>query len=224
MAIAIWMNFFGNNPKGEEMKLEDLKKMSTRDLTELYNKHAEKQVKRMESRAVLEERTAQLLSDAESLAGKEVSSNAPQKGESRNTNPEGIKEMNTAAKKTLKPATIGNKVPAAQKIANKAPAAKPAKAVAAKPAKPAKAASDKPAKSRGAPLTDGTYIAISEKSKNFNPLGCKLQASSARFAVYEAIKAKENGISRSKLETMFEGINVKGTLHTLTALSFINKV
>lgn len=193
MAIGIWIN----SPEDDEMKLEDLKKMSTADLTALYNEHAAKQVKRMESRAKLEERTAQLLRDANKLEEGEpdenaVDSPAPQKGKKGKTNKPPIEAPTNSDEE-------GN-----------ADMAKPA---------PAK----KEAGKRGAPLTDHTYVAISEKSKNFNPGGNKLQASSARGVIYEAIKKKDGGISRSKLEAQFPEQNVKSAIDVLVKFGFIQQ-
>jgi hypothetical protein len=209
MAIHIWML----TPEDCEMKLEDLKKLSTKELTALYNEHAEKQVKRMESRAKLEERTAQLLRDANKLeegdaSGNEVSSPAPQKGkkskatkppiEAPSTNEEGNEDMAT---------TKGKKT--AAKKATKTAAAKPA-------------AAKKEAGKRGAPLTNLTYSAISEKSKNYNPGGNKLQASSARGIIFAAIQKKgDSGITRQKLEEQFPDQNVKSALDVLIKFGFI---
>lgn len=74
---------------------------------------------------------------------------------------------------------------------------------------------------RGAPLTNHTYVAISEKSKSFNPNGNKLQASSARGIIYDAIKKREGGVTRQKLEEQFQGQNVKGALDVLIKFGFI---
>lgn len=205
IAAEIWMN----DPENT-MNLEELKALSTKELTELYNKHAEKQVKRMESRAKLEERTAQLLRDQGKLdeGGEgEVSSPtpAPAKGKGkRGTN---------------------NKPPIEAPIteegtADMATATKTKKTAAKKNGKAAPTAKKEPGK-RGAPLTDHTYKAISEKSKNYNPNGNKLQASSARGVVYEVIKKKADGISRSKLEEMFPDQNVKSALDVLVKFGFI---
>ena len=173
MAIQIWMNFL---PEDDEMKLEDLKKMSTFDLTALYNEHAAKQVKRMESRAKLEERTAQLLREAGKLeegaaAENEVSSPVPQKGKKGKTAKPPVEAPPTNEEGTEDMATTKGK-----KTATK-------KAAATKPA-----AAKKEAGKRGAPLTDHTHVAISEKSKHFNPGGNKLQASSARGVIFAAIQ------------------------------------
>lgn len=188
MAIHIWMNFL---PEDDDMKLEDLKKMSTADLTALYNEHADKQVKRMESRAKLEERTAQKLREAGKLdeGGEgEVSSPAPapSKGKGR---------------KSAKPPIEAEPTNAEQETADMAK----------------KEAAGK----RGAPLTNHTYIAISEKSKNYNPGGNKLQANSARGIIFAAIQKKEGGLTRQKLEEMFPDQNVKSALDVLSKFGFI---
>lgn len=199
MAMGIWMN----DPENE-MKLEDLKALSTKELTALYNEHAERQVKRMESRAKLEERTAQLLRDSGKLdegeAGENaVDSPAPQKGKKSNT-PKPPIEAPLSEEGT----------------ADMSKTAKTAKTAAKKDAAPKK----EPGK-RGAPLTNLTYTAISEKSKNFNPGGNKLQASSARGIIFAAIQKKEGGITRQKLEEQFPEQNVKSALDVLVKFGFI---
>lgn len=209
MAIGIWIN----SPEDDEMKLEDLKKMSTADLTALYNEHAAKQVKRMESRAKLEERTAQLLRDANKLEEGEpdenaVDSPAPQKGKKGKTNKPPIEAPTNSDEEGN--ADMAKNATAKKSTAKKGAAAKPA---------PAK----KEAGKRGAPLTDHTYVAISEKSKNFNPGGNKLQASSARGVIYEAIKKKDGGITRSKLEAQFPEQNVKSAIDVLVKFGFIQQ-
>ena len=94
--------------------------------------------------------------------------------------------------------------------------------MAAKDTKTAKpAAAKKEAGKRGAPLTNHTYVAISEKSKNFNPGGNKLQASSVRGIIYDAIKKKEAGVTRQKLEEQFPDQNVKSALDVLSTFGFI---
>lgn len=203
MATGIWMN----DPENE-MTLEDLKKMSTKDLTALYNQHAEKQVKRMESRAKLEERTMQLLRDAgkleEGAAGENaVSSPAPKKSGKKSTTPKPPIEapINEGSDDMAK----------AKKGSTKKTAAKTT---------PAK----KEAGKRGAPLTDHTYKAIPEKSKKFNPAGNKLQASSARGLVFAAIQKKDGGMKRSKLEADYPDTNVKSALDVLIKFGFIEVV
>lgn len=201
MAIHIWMNFL---PEDDDMKLEDLKKMSTADLTALYNEHADKQVKRMESRAKLEERTAQKLREAGKLdeGGEgEVSSPAPapSKGKGR---------------KSAKPPIEAEPTNAEQETADMAKNATATKKTAAKKA-------TKTAGKRGAPLTNHTYVAISEKSKNYNPGGNKLQANSARGIIFAAIQKKDGGLTRQKLEEMFPDQNVKSALDVLSKFGFI---
>ena len=207
MAMGIWMN----DPEND-MNLEQLKALSTKELTALYNQYADKMVKRMESRVKLEERTMQKLREAGkwedgTAGGNEVSSTVPQKGEKSTTKKppieapteaeQGASEM--ATKKSTKTATKDTKD--------------------TKTAKPAAAA--KEAGKRGAPLTNHTYVAISEKSKNFNPGGNKLQASSARGIIYDAIKKKEAGVTRQKLEEQFPDQNVKSALDVLSKFGFI---
>lgn len=211
MAIHIWMNFL---PEDDDMKLEDLKKMSTADLTALYNEHADKQVKRMESRAKLEERTAQKLREAGKLdeGGEgEVSSPAPapSKGKGRKSAkpPIEAEPTNSEQQETADMAKNAN--------AKKTPAKKATK-TAAKPAAKKEAAGK-----RGAPLTNHTYVAISEKSKNYNPGGNKLQANSARGIIFAAIQKKEGGLTRQKLEEMFPDQNVKSALDVLSKFGFI---
>lgn len=205
MAIQIWMNFL---PEDGEMKLEDLKKMSTFDLTALYNEHAARQVKRMESRAKLEERTAQLLRDAGKLeedatAESGVSSPAPQKGKkAAATQKPPIEAPPTKEEGTEEMATTKGKKAATKKAATKKTDAAPAG-------------------KRGAPLTDLTYTAIPEKSKLFNPGGNKLQASSARGVIFAAIQKKDAGIKRTKLEEQFPDQNVKSALDVLVKFGFI---
>lgn len=208
MATGIWMN----DPENE-MKLEELKALSTKELTALYNTMAEKQVKRMESRAKLEERTAQLLRDANKLeegdaSENEVSSPAPQKGKKSKTVKPPIEAPSTNEEGTEDMATTKGKKTAAKKATKTAAAPKPA-------------AAKKEAGKRGAPLTNLTYTAISEKSKNFNPGGNKLQASSARGIIYDAIKAAANGLTRQKLEEKFPDQNVKSAIDVLIKFGFI---
>lgn len=202
MAIHIWMTEEENT-----MKLEELKALSTKELTDLYNQYADKQVKRMESRAKLEERTIQKLREAgkldESAEGENaVDSATPQKGKKSNTPKPPIEapinsEEETAdmSKNTAKAAKTSTKKTATEK---------------------------KEGAKRGAPLTNLTYTAISEKSKNYNPGGNKLQASSARGIIYAAIQKKgDAGITRQKLEEQFPDQNVKSALDVLIKFGFI---
>lgn len=226
MAMGIWLL----TPEGEnEMTLNELKKMSTKELTALYNQHAEKQVKRMESRAKLEERTAQLLRDKDQLSEDAVDSTVPTKGKKRNikppmeapettTNEAGDEEMatnNTSARNVSK---RGAPPPTARGRSPKTSA--PAKKTSA-PAKAAAKSEGEAKGKRGAPLTNHTYKAISEKSKKFNPGNNKLQASSARGLILEAIKKKEAGLTRQKLEEMYPEQNVKSALDVLVKFGFI---
>jgi hypothetical protein len=201
MAIGIWIN----SPKDDKMRLEDLKNMNTKELTALYNEHAARQVKRMESRAKLEERTAQLLRDAGKLdqgGEDEVSSPVPATHGKRVTNKPPIEA----------PATEEGNADMATATATKK---KASKKTAAKPAgNGAKA-------QRGAPLTNKTYKVISEKSKKFNPDGNKLQASSSRGLIYAALQKKEAGLTRTKLEEMFPDVNVKSALDVLIKFGFV---
>lgn len=204
MAMGIWMN----DPENT-MNLEQLKALSTKELTALYNQYADKMVKRMESRAKLEERTMQKLREEGkwedgAQAGNEVSSKPPQKGKKSTT------------KKPPIEAPIEDEQGASEMASKKSPKS----AEMTKAANPA-TTSKKEAGKRGAPLTNYTYVAISEKSKNFNPKGNKLHASSARGIIYEAIKKKEAGVTRQKLEEQFQGQNVKGALDVLVKFGFI---
>jgi len=204
MAMGIWMN----DPEND-MNLEQLKALSTKELTALYNQYTDKMVKRMESRAKLEERTMQKLREAGqwedgTAGGNEVSSTVPQKGK----------------KSTTKKPPIEAPIEAEQGASEMA--TKKSTKTATKATQTAKPAADKnEAGKRGAPLTNHTYVAISEKSKNFNPGGNKLQASSARGIIYDAIKKKEGGVTRQKLEEQFPDQNVKSALDVLTKFGFI---
>lgn len=239
-AAEIWLN----DPENT-MTLEELKALTTKELTALYNNHAERQVTRMESRSKLEERTIQLLreqgkldetsgkpeaADANSVIRKPrgkprdpatpleakniretanagINDGTPMRDASNNkrkrkssTDEEGTEDMATATKAKGK----------------KAPAKK-----AAKTAKPAPAAKKEANGKRGAPLSNHTYVAISEKSKNFNPGGNKLQPSSARGIIFNAIQKKDGGLTRTKLEEMFPEQNVKSAVDVLIKFGFI---
>ncbi len=223
-AMHIWLFL---TPEDDNMKLEDLKKMSTADLTALYNTMASKQVKRMESRAKLEERTAQLLRDNNKLdadapadTGREPAT-AKEAKNIRETAEAGINDGTHAAKaSTRKPASTKpstTKEPEMAKTATKkAPAKKAAKKAPAK-----KAAAPAGEKTRGAPLTNYTYTAIGEKAKGYNPEGLKLQASSARGLVLEAIRKNEAGKTRKQIEAMFPDINTKSALDVLVKYGFV---
>src|SRR5690606_16033028 len=150
-AIGIWMNEEENT-----MKLEELKAMSTKELTALYNQYADKRVKRMESRAKLEERTIQKLREAGELDEGKTEECATNENNPTNPNSEDATMAKTATttKKSAKTAT--KKAPA--KKATKAPATKA----------PAKKSSEGSAK-RGAPTKNPTYVAIAEGSRGYNP-------------------------------------------------------
>lgn len=222
MAIGLWMNDEDNT-----MKLEELKALSTKELTALYNQYADKQVKRMESRAKLEERTAQLLRDNQKLeegsevAGDEVSSPvptpAPTNGKGKPAKPP-IEAEATTEEEDADMAKNATAKKTTKTTAKKTAAAKPAKPAKTAPAKKDAAAAGK----RGAPLTDHTYIAISEKSKDFNPRGYKPQAESMRNKVYQEIKNSDGGKTRTQLEKKFGELgSVKAQLDVLVKLQFI---
>jgi len=222
--IHLWLFLL---PEDNEMTLDDLKKMSTADLTKLYNEHADKQVKRMETRAKLEERTIQKLREAGKWEdgssagdGVDVSSDAPAKTPKAGkpsrppieapatTTEEGTADM---AKTATNKKTATKKAPAKKAAPKKEAATK-------KPAAPKKEGGGK----RGAPLTDHVYVAISEKSKDFNPRGYKPQAESMRNKVYQAIKGADEGLTRTQLEKKFSDLgNVKAQIDVLVKLAFI---
>lgn len=215
MAIGLWIN-----NEDITMNLQELKNMSSKELTALYNEHAAKQVKRMESRAKLEERTAQLLREAGKLdetqaAENAVSSPSPVKGKKATAAKPPIEAPNPAEEGNADMATAATKKTAAKKAT---------KTVAKKATKTAAPAAKKDAGNakRGAPLTDHNYIAISEKSKDFNPRGYKPQAESMRNKVYLEIKNSDGGKTRTQLEKKFSELgSVKAQLDVLVKLQFI---
>lgn len=227
MAIGIWMN----DPENK-MNLEELKKLSTKELTELYNKYADKQVKRMESRQKAEERTIQLLRDAgqwddgtqkprepaTALEAKNIreTANAGINDGTPHRDASSKKKGNKQPRKPIEapePTNEGTNDMAA-KNAKKKPATKSAKKTAAAPA----AAEKKP---RGAPTTNYTYTAIGEKAKGYNPEGLKLQAGSARGLVLEFIRGGESGKTRKQIEAKFPDINTKSALDVLVKYGFV---
>lgn len=237
-ACEIWLN----DPENT-MTLDELKALTTKELTALYNSHAERQVKRMESRAKLEERTIQLLREQGKLEDKPSAPDAAdsntiirkQRGKPRDpatpleaknmreTANAGINDgtpLRDASARKRKPSTTEegtDDMATSKKNGKKAPAAKKAATTKQKPAAAKKETNGK----RGAPLTNHTYVAISEKSKNYNPGGNKLQGNSARGIIFNAIQKKEGGLTRAKLEEMFPEQNVKSALDVLIKFGFV---
>lgn len=190
-AISIWMNEEENT-----MKLEELKAMSTKELTALYNQYADKRVKRMESRAKLEERTIQKLREAGKLDEEECTTNP-------NSEDATMAKTAAATKKSAKTA------------AKKAPAKNPTKA-------PAKKSSEGGAK-RGAPAKNPTYVAIAEGSRGYNPKKLRINPTSSRAQVLEYIAKAPTGRTKKQCEEKFAdvpGVNVLSSLYYLVRHGF----
>lgn len=204
-AISIWMNEEENT-----MKLEELKAMSTKELTALYNKHAEKRVKRMESRAKLEERTIQKLREAGELDEGKTEECATNESNTPNPNSEDATMAKTATTKK-----------SAKTAAKKAPAKKAAKA--AKTAKaPAKKSNEGSAK-RGAPTKNPTYVAIAEGSRGYNPKNLRINPTSSRAQVLEYIAKAPTGRTKKQCEEKFADtpeVNVLSALYFLVRHGF----
>lgn len=181
------------------MELKDLQAMSVSELKNLYNSLAEKQIKRFESRAKAEERTAQLLREAGKL--------------------EEAKEPSSKVKPVKKPIETPETAPepAKGKKQGKAPAPDREQAPASSP----EASAAK--RGRGAPVKNESYKLIPESDKRFNPGKLRIQPSSARGRVLaEMAKLKPGAtITRTDLEKLFEGQNVKSALDVLVKVKFI---
>lgn len=198
MAIGIWMNEEENT-----MKLEELKAMSTKELTALYNQYADKRVKRMESRAKLEERTIQKLREAGELD--------EEKTEECTTNPNPNSEDATMAK-------TATAKKSAKTAAKKKSAAKATKATKA----PAKKSSEGGAK-RGAPTKNPTYVAIAEGSRGYNPKNLRINPTSSRAQVLEYIAKAPTGRTKKQCEEKFADtpeVNVPSALYFLVRHGF----
>lgn len=229
MATEIWLN----DPEMEHMKLEELKALTTKELTALYNEHAARQITRAESRAKLEERTIQLLREAGKLDEEkkaeegDTTHHPKRRGKPRDpATPLEAKNMRETANAGINDGTPLREASSRTRKSNKAEegsadVATKSKSKKAAPKAKKEAAPKKEAGKRGAPLTDHTYKAISEKSKNYNPGGNKLQPNSARGIIFNAIQKKEAGISRSKLEEMFPEQNVKSAVDVLIKFGFV---
>jgi|SRR5690606_7520147 len=201
-AIGIWMNEEENT-----MKLEELKAMSTKELTALYNQYADKRVKRMESRAKLEERTIQKLREAGKLDEGKTEECATNENNPTNPNSEDATMAKTATttKKSAKTAT------------KKAPAKKATKA-------PAKKSSEGSAK-RGAPTKNPTYVAIAEGSRGYNPKNLRINPTSSRAQVLEYIAKAPNGRTKKQCEEKFADtpeVNVLSSLYYLVRHGFVS--
>lgn len=199
-AISIWMNEEENT-----MKLEELKAMSTKELTALYNQYADKRVKRMESRAKLEERTIQKLREAGKLDEGKTEECATNENNPTNPNSEDATMAKTAAAKKK----------SAKTTAKKAPTKKATKA-------PAKKSSEGGAK-RGAPAKNPTYVAIAEGSRGYNPKKLRINPTSSRAQVLEYIAKAPTGRTKKQCEEKFAdvpGVNVLSSLYYLVRHGF----
>lgn len=205
MAIGIWMNEEENT-----MKLEELKALSTKELTALYNQYADKTVKRMESRAKLEERTIQKLREAGKLDEGKTEECATNESTTTNPNSEDATMAKTAATTKKSAKTAAKKAPA--KKATKAPAKKA----------PAKKSSEGGAK-RGAPAKNPTYVAIAEGSRGYNPKKLRINPTSSRAQVLEYIAKAPTGRTKKQCEEKFADtpeVNVPSALYFLVRYGF----
>ena len=206
-AMSIWINEEENT-----MKLEELKALSTKELTDLYNQYADKRVKRMESRAKLEERTAQKLREAGKL-DEDMTAR-----EARNIRETAKAGVNTDSAKDM----AKTKAPAegkGKKSANATSKASPATGKAQPPKGKGEGTGKAPKASRGAPVKNPTYVAIPEGSKGYNPKGFRTNPSSSRFQVLEYIRKAPTGRTREQCEKQFEGMDVNVT----SSLYFLSK-
>ncbi len=190
-------------PENDPMELKDLQAMSVSELKNLYNSLAEKQIKRFESRAKAEERTAQLLREAGKL--------------------EEAKEPKAKAKAELKPAKkpIEAPEPSPEPAKGKKQGKAPAPDKKPSPASSPEASAAK--RGRGAPVKNESYKLIPETDKRFNPGKLRIQPSSARGRVLAEMEKLKPGatITRTELEKLFEGQNVKSALDVLVKVKFI---
>lgn len=206
MAIGIWMNHEENT-----MKLEELKALSTKELTDLYNQYADKQVKRMESRAKLEERTIQKLREAGKLDENKTEDRTTEESATTTNN------SNTEDATMAKNAATTKK--SAKTAAKKAPAKKATKAPATKA--PAKKASE--GGKRGAPAKNPTYVAIAEGTRGYNPKKLRINPSSSRAQVLEYIAKAPTGRTKKQCEEKFADtpeVNVPSALYFLVRYGF----
>lgn len=207
-AMSIWINEEENT-----MKLEELKALSTKELTDLYNQYADKRVKRMESRAKLEERTAQKLREAGKL-DEDMTAR-----EARNIRETAKAGVNTDSAKDLAKTKAPTEAKGKGKSAKATSKASPATGKAQPPKGKGEGAGKAPKASRGAPVKNPTYVAIPEGSKGYNPKGFRTNPSSSRFQVLEYIRKAPTGRTREQCEKQFEGMDVNVT----SSLYFLSK-
>lgn len=200
------------------VNLTDLEKMSTADIVTLYNTLADKQVKRMASRADAERRTIEALKEAgkweepgtEPTAAPVREARAPKgkKGGEADAAPLLPPEKKPAAKVKPSPTSkIGGKEP--DKV--KAPIAKPTKT---KPEKVKKQPAPAAGNGRGAPRKNPVYIPFAGPKTKYNPKGLRINPNSARKFVLDFIEKNPAGKTRDQIEQHFSEteLNVKSAL------------
>jgi len=193
--------------EAEAMNLIELQKLSSAELRDMYNKLADRQVKRFADRVEAEKRTAQQLRDA---------------GQWEGAMPDG--KQKAAATKSGSNKTVS--APAkAGKGAKSAGKATPAPKAAGKPEKVKSAgakAPRQPVAGRGAPRTNPSYRVIKTDAK--------MNSGSARTKVFLFVQEKgkgKNGIDRESIENHFvddETVNVKSSLDYLVKVEILELV
>lgn len=188
-----------------EMNLIDLQKMSSAELRDLYNRLADRQVKRFESRVEAERRTAQRLQEAGQWEGELPGT--PQAGKA--------KKPGKAADKPAKPA---------RKAAGAADKETPAQGTGGKPegrrqggGKPPR----QPVAGRG-PKSNPSYRILKTDAR--------MNSASARSKVFQFIQSSTKGkgaIDRETIENHFmndETVNVKSSLDYLVKVEILELV
>lgn len=220
------------------MNIDELKKLSTKELVAKYNELTGEQVARMASREVAERRTIEALKAKGEWVDEVVNGNTER--EAKNIHETAKAGINTGsperrekpratrgrakgnlAANNLHP-SMGTPVngKAAKKGAGKAqettakaqpePKAGKGKGEGAGGAeKPTPAAGKRAGKrGRGAPQKNPTYTAIAPTDKAYNPKGFKPQATSDRMVVLEYIRSNNGQRTRDQIVAHFDGQSV----------------
>lgn len=206
------------NLTGDKMKYDELAKLSMAQLADLYNKHADKKVKRFESREVGTKRVL----DALEMAGIKVEGMKSPHGIAGYTDKDGAGGPEHTASEPEPAKQPGRKGKGAKPAPAPAPVAegKPAKAKGKAAAAPEPKAKESAARGRGAPKKDFNYTALKLKP------GVRLNPTSARTLVYNKLdEAGKDGMTREALEKHFtkakQDVNVKSALDYLVKMKMV---
>lgn len=201
------------------MNLEQLKKLPTQDLIDLYNDLTSKQVKRMATRADAERRVTEELKKAGKWVDEVVPPGAGQSAKKNmvETANAGINDGTPLRGAHKGGGKAAGKAP--ERAKKTAPAAKAGKGT-GKEAGAAPGATEKP-KRKGAPTKNQTYVAIAPSDKAYNPKGLKMNAGSDRAAVLAYIQA--NGGKRTRNEVAEHFAKIKEDRNVDSGLYFLSK-